>query len=84
MPIFSYLVHPKPGAKQQLLEALSEIDHCEVMPAGNQDLMVLVTDTPDDTTEEKLQKQINGLEFIQDMSMTFGYLDEPKNDMKKR
>ncbi len=47
MPVFSYLVYPKRGAKQDLLNELTALDFCEAMPADNENILILITDTPD-------------------------------------
>jgi len=78
MPIFSYLAIPKNGAKEKLCAELTALSHCEVIPADNQDVVVLVTDTPDETTEEALQKTLKSLQSLQSLSLTFGYDDNEK------
>ncbi|TKB06098.1 hypothetical protein [Desulforhopalus sp. IMCC35007] len=73
MPIFSYLALPKEGAGETMRTELSALDYCQVIPADNQDVVVLVTDTPDATTEERLQKNLRRLPSLQSLSLTFGY-----------
>jgi nitrate reductase NapAB chaperone NapD len=76
MPVFSYLAYPALGAKEQLLKDLKALDHCEVMPAENEDVLILVTDTPDDEKEKELQKKLEGLKSLQSLGMAFGHTDE--------
>ena len=76
MPVFSYLAYPKLGAKDQLQKELASLDYCEVLPSDNQELLVLVTDTPDDNTENYLKKQLGQLASLQSLGMTFGHTDE--------
>lgn len=78
MPIFSYLAIPKNGAKETLCAELTALLHCEVIPADNLDVVVLVTDTPDEKTEEALQKTLKSLQSLQSLSLTFGYDDNEK------
>ncbi len=78
MPIFSYLAMPKSGAKEVLCADLAALSHCEVIPSDNQEVVVLVTDTPDETTEDKLQKSLNNLQSLQSLSLAFGYDDQEK------
>lgn len=73
MPIFSYLAIPKAHATESLCSELSALAHCEVIPSENQDVLVLVTDTPDDATEKKLQERLKTLPSLQSLSLTFGY-----------
>ncbi len=61
MPVFSYLAYPKQGAKQELLKDLTALDHCEATPADNQNILILITDTPDEETEKALQKKLKEL-----------------------
>ena len=73
MPIFSYLAIPNNGAIETMCAELSALEHCQVIPADNQDVVVLVTDTPDDTTEDRLQKKLLRIPSLQSLSLTFGY-----------
>ena len=75
MPVFSYLAYPKQGAKQDLLTDLSALDYCEVTPADNQNILILITDTPDEETEKVLQKKLKSLKTLESLGMTFGHVD---------
>ncbi|MAF33609.1 MAG: chaperone NapD [Desulfobacterales bacterium] len=83
MPFFSYLAYPKPGAKQALLNDLTTLDHCEVMVAENEEILILVTDTADEKKEKELQKKLNKLKSLQSLGMTFGHTDEQTKDRQK-
>ena len=76
MPIFSYLAYPVQGAKEQLQSDLAALDFCEVTPAENEEVLVLVTDTPDEETEKKLQEKLKTLKSLESLGMTFGHTDE--------
>jgi nitrate reductase NapAB chaperone NapD len=76
MPVLAYIASPRSGAKRKLLKELNTLKHCEAFAADNVDILILVTDTPDRETEEKLQKHLNKLESLESLSMTFGYNDE--------
>ena len=78
MPILSYLALPRPGAKDELLESLNSMQFCEAFSADNEDILVLVTDTPDTDSENKLQAQLKNLRPLESLSMTFGFNDEQK------
>jgi len=75
MPVFSYLAYPGKGAKEMLLNDLSALDHCEVMPAENEEILILVTDTPDEGAEKALQKKLKKLKSLESLNMTFGHTD---------
>lgn len=76
MPVFGYLAIPVEGAIATLHDHLSSIPYCEIIPAENRDVLVLVTDTPDEATEKDLQQQLKSLNSLQSLSMTFGHNDE--------
>ena len=76
MPIFSYLAYPVPGAKQQLVDDLAALDFCEVTPSENQEVLILVTDTPDEETEKKLQEKLTSIKSLESLAMTFGHTDD--------
>ena len=73
MPIFSYLATPKEGARDRLCADLAALAHCQIIPADNHEVIVLVTDTPDETTEETLQESLKNLQSLQSLDLAFGY-----------
>ena len=75
MPVFSYLAYPKKGAKQELLNDLGNLDYCEATPADNENILILITDTPDDETEKALQEKLKELKTLESLGMTFGHVD---------
>jgi nitrate reductase NapAB chaperone NapD len=76
MPVLAYIVTPRSGEKNKLLQELNAMQHCEALSADNADILILVTDTPDKETEKQLEKQLNEIESLESLSMTFGYNDE--------
>jgi nitrate reductase NapAB chaperone NapD len=76
MPIFSYLALPKTDAMEQLTTDLSAMKYCEIFPSNNQEVVVLVTDTPDENTEKELQYMLKKTPSLQSLSMTFGHKAE--------
>ena len=75
MPVFSYLAYPKRGAKEQLLKDLASLDYCETTPAENEEVLILVTDTPGEDQEKALQKKLKKLNSLESLGMTFGHVD---------
>ena len=73
MPIFSYLAIPKEGARESMCNDLAALEFCQLIPSENQDVVVLVTDTPDENTEKQLQKTLKNLPSLQSLSLTFCY-----------
>jgi len=75
MPVLSYLAYPVEGAKEKLFNDLAALDHCEVIPAENEEVLILVTDTPNEEKEQELQKKLKELKSLQSLGMTFGHAD---------
>ncbi len=75
MPIFSFLAYPEKSMKDQLINDLSEMQYCDVKPSENKDVLILLTDTPDEETNKDLINTIKNLESLQSLSMTFGHTD---------
>ena len=75
MPVFSYLAYPVKGAKAQLLKDLAGLDHCEVLPSDNEEVLVLVTDTANEEMEKALKARLGQLASLQSLGMTFGHTD---------
>ncbi len=75
MPVLSYLAYPVKDQKQQLINELTAIEYCEVNPADNKEVIILITDTPDEDTNKELHRRINNLSSLQSLSLTFGHTD---------
>jgi nitrate reductase NapAB chaperone NapD len=73
MPVFSYLAYPAEGKKKGLLHDLEALDYCEVLPAENEEVLILVTDTPDEEKEKELQEKLKKLKSLDSLAMTFGH-----------
>ncbi len=78
MPIKSYLAHAHGGQKEKLINALSELHDCEVTPSENQDILVLVTDTPDDISDDILKKKIEDIDSLKILTLVSGF-NNPSN-----
>jgi nitrate reductase NapAB chaperone NapD len=71
MPICSYLVHVKEQKLDSVVNQLEHKSECSVFPASNKDLLVLVTETNDDKREMGLTEEINTIEDIECMALTY-------------
>ena len=76
MPVFSYLAYPIEGKKEGLLHDLEALEYCEAMAAENEEVLILVTDTPDEDKEKELQKKLKELKSLESLAMTFGHTNE--------
>ena len=79
MPIKSYLAHPQDGKKADLINALSNMANCEVIPAENKDLLIVVTDTNTLTEDEQLKEAIEAIDSLKLLALVSGF-DTPKNN----
>ena len=75
MPVFSFLAYPEDNMKEQLIKDLSDLDYCDIKAADNNDVLILITDTPDEVTNKELLTTIKNLTSLQSLSMTFGHAD---------
>ena len=76
MPIKSYLVYPVSGRLDELTAALRQLSGCDVIPAVNRDLLVLVTDMPDEGAEEALEVELASVPALQALALVAGVGDE--------
>ena len=73
MPIFSFLAYPVDNQKETLIKELSEIPCCEITPSENEDVIIVLLDTPDEQTNAELINTIKNLKSIQSLNMAFGH-----------
>jgi len=73
MPIKSYLAHPVAGRKEELMTALLSIGQCEVIPAENQNVLALVTDTQTEKEDEILKEKIEALTSLKLLALVSGF-----------
>ncbi len=79
MPIKSYLAHPHEGKKEELIKAISTIAECEVIPAENKDVLVVVTETDSKIQEENLKEKLEAITSLKLLAMVSGF-NTPKNN----
>lgn len=73
MTIQSYLVYPEPGQTAALSAALAQIPGCEVIQAVNRDLLVLVTESSDETGRKSLETRLETLDGAACIAMVGGW-----------
>lgn len=78
MPIKSYLAHAISGKREELVKALKRFDQCEVIPAENEDILALVTDTSNEKEEELLKEKIEAIKSLKLLSLVSGF-ETPQN-----
>ena len=72
MPIKSYLAYPVRGRRDELAGALRALRGCQVIPALNRDLLVVVTDTPDEAAEDALQDALARMDLLEGLALVAG------------
>jgi len=77
VPIKSYLAYSATGRRDALARVLAALGGCEVIPASNRDVLVLVTDTPHEEAERALQAALEALPDLQGLTLVAG-LDDPE------
>ena len=75
MPILSFLVYPEKNMKEELIDELSSMQYCEVTPSDNEEVIILLTDTPDEETSKEMINEIKELPSLQSLNLTFGHVD---------
>jgi hypothetical protein len=84
MPIKSYLAYPARGRRDELSRALRALRGCEVIPAVNRDLLVVVTDTPDEAAEDVLQEALARVELLESLALVAGLGDADAESVPPR
>ncbi|MCD2257733.1 hypothetical protein [Psychroserpens luteolus] len=79
MPIKSYLAHPHQGKKDELILAISALKHCEVVPAQNRDIIVIVTETDTREEEDNLKLKLEAISSLKLLAMVSGFNTPQKN-----
>lgn len=73
MPIKSYILHSEDNMKNELINQLIKLNDCEIIPAENKEVIVLVTDTPDEESDKELYNQLLSLNGLKHISMVSGF-----------
>ncbi len=79
MPIKSYLAHPHTGKKDELVKTLTAIQQCDVMPAQNKDVLILITETEDKAEEAMLKEKLETIDCLKLLAMVSGF-NTPQNN----
>lgn len=81
MPIKSYLAHVVEGQRDEVSRRLRRIAGCAVVPAANRDLVVLVTDTPDEAAEQVLADMLGRVPGLRCLTLVAGLADPEMPDL---
>jgi len=73
MPIKSYLAHPHEGKKEELIKTLSALKQCDVIPAKNENVLVVVTETENETQEIILKQKLEAINSLKLLALVSGF-----------
>ena len=73
MPIKSYILHCEEQKKEILLKELQKLPNCEVIPAQNHEVIVVVTDTDSEETDTELYNQLLEIKGLKHLSLVSGF-----------
>jgi nitrate reductase NapAB chaperone NapD len=76
MAICSYLVIPDPGETESVSKRLSSLPGCDVIRARNREVLLLLTETAGAAEEAALRREIEGVDGIQALVLTFGEIPD--------
>jgi nitrate reductase NapAB chaperone NapD len=73
MPIKSYLAYPRPARREELARAIEQLPGCQLIQAENQDLFILITETPDEESEQRLEAQLESIPDLAGLALVSGF-----------
>ena len=73
MPIKSYVLHCEENSKDILLKGLQKLSNCEVIPAENHEVIVVVTDTESEEIDTELYNQLLEMKGLKHLSLVSGF-----------
>jgi nitrate reductase NapAB chaperone NapD len=73
MPIKSYVLHCEENSKEILLNELQKLSNCEVIPAQNHEVIVVVTDTESEEIDTELYNQLLEMKGLKHLSLVSGF-----------
>ena len=78
MAIKSYLAFPHRGKKETLLAELEQLRWCEVTPAENEELLVVVAETINKDDDEAFLEAVNQLNSLDHLTLVSGFDENQK------
>lgn len=73
MPIKSYILIPNDNQLSQLANEIAQLQGCNVHPAENKEVLVLVTETESEEKDKALLGQIESNRHLQHISLVAGF-----------
>jgi nitrate reductase NapAB chaperone NapD len=79
----SYIVHPAAGCVAEVTAALTAIPGCEVTPAENRPILLLVTETADRAAQSELERRLEVVENIAHIALVSGWSDDEQPEEER-
>lgn len=76
MPIKSYIAYPIEGKRNELITKLKSLPSCELKPALNEEIIIIVTDTLNHQQDHQLHDIIINLPELKHLTLVSGFSDE--------
>ena len=73
MSVRSFLVYVASGARDGVSQALAALPGCDVYPADNRDVIVVVSDVADRAAEETFDEQLAAIPGVLGAALVAGY-----------
>ena len=73
MPIKSYILHFEEEQKENVFKELHKLSNCEVIPAENKNVTVLVTDTDSEELDNELYNKLLEINGLKHLSLVSGF-----------
>ncbi|WP_298288504.1 chaperone NapD [Lutibacter sp.] len=73
MPIKSYILHCEENSKKKLLKELHKLSECEIIPAQNHEIIIVVTDTESEESDTKIYNQLLEMKGLKHLSLVSGF-----------
>lgn len=71
--IKSYIAQPHEGKKDELSKAISSLSNCEITPAQNKDVLVVVTETENKDEEKELLEKLEAIASMKLLTLVSGF-----------
>jgi nitrate reductase NapAB chaperone NapD len=72
--IRSFLVYVAPGRRDEVAQALAGDPGCDVYPAANRDIVVVVSDVDDRGAEEAFDERLAALPGVLNVALVSGHV----------
>lgn len=73
MGVRSFLVYVAPEARDQITQVLASEPSCDVYPAENRDIVVVVTDLEDRDAEDAFDARLAAMYGVLNIALVAGY-----------